>query len=576
MENHRSRVADKCDILTENEKLMEDLEEKRQKYTDLEIKVKFKEHKVPEILYHQKFQNDCQEIQRKVEEYEDISRKIHNDTETITQVIQEMESLGNETMAIKKNMKECNLMIEDHIKEIQPRTRESECPANDLIDDMSKINEIDENIEKWADGCQSLEKEVCMWRNKNDSLDEKMKQMVNNVSLRDQKATDTEEHVSFLNLKLEVDRKMTDHWKKITQWRHSNSLPKQQKEELWNHLQKHQQKMDHHQKSFSSNFLHSEEDFGNACTRKCLNSNIDNENIKHVAEDIESKFKNSEELGKIIQQDRMEISAIKDTLEAMNVELNQKCKKEVRYPGKEYRRQLEDLHPKLDRWSEEYGSFEAEHYQWIKKKSELEEKMKKIEQNVDVREEQIREIDYCVNCLNKMIYAEEKMKEHKKMVAKLIRVCEEKKHTDSRWDDFLEKTEEENRNVTRLDKIREELEELKNQKEKWAKTVSTEDVISFLLLTCTTMYMHTTTQYVNSSYRQQTNRLNTERFRASFVETVSSYLSEINNFNTSNYGKSSRYQVWRFISRYNVEIYQEKDRIERWSLNIEKRYQELK
>ena len=81
MEKHRSSVASQCDIMTEKEELMEKLEAKRQKYMDLETKLKLREHQFPEILYHQKFQNDCQEIQRKVEEYEDISRK-ESSTET--------------------------------------------------------------------------------------------------------------------------------------------------------------------------------------------------------------------------------------------------------------------------------------------------------------------------------------------------------------------------------------------------------------------------------------------------------------------------------------------------------------
>ena len=536
IDNHWKRVSKQDDIMAQIEELVKKQEEKRQKCQDLDTQLKFRKYHIPEIHDDQKFENEVQEIQCKVEEFEEMKRKANDDSQATKKLIEEMESLSNETMAINKDMKECNMMIESDAKEIQPMTRELECPpnANDIVDYMYKINGIGENIEKWAEGCQSLEEAVCMWRNKNDSLEEKMKQMVSNVSLRNQKATDIEEHVSFLNLKLEVDRKMTDHWEKITQRRYSNSLRKQQKEELWNCLQKHGQKMDHYQTRFPSKFQCSKKDFKNADTRQCSNPNLDNENIKHVIEDIETKFNSIEQLGEKIQNTRNEISYFESTLEMMDLGLKQKCEEEVKYPEnkyirKEYRKQLEDLSPKLDKWSEKFQLFEEEHDQWTKKKSELEEKMKSAEQYIDEREEQIRKINCCIICLNRMIDAEEKMKEHMKMVAELIPMCEEKKDAESRWYDFKEKKIEEDRNVIKLDKIKGELKKIRDQKEKQAKK----------------------------------------------LKTVSSYLSEITYFNKS---KDTEFPSFQFelIPPSNVEVYQEKDRLERWSSGIEKKYQELK
>ena len=96
--------------------------------------------------------------------------------------------------------------------------------------------------------------------------------------------------------------------------------------------------------------------------------------------------------------------------------------------------------------------------------------MKKIEQSMAVLEEQNVNIDASITCLNRMIDAEEIMKDLRKLMDELTDLEEQKKDVDSRWAKIVEKIESEKED-NRLGDIKEDLRIIQNRQKKeyeWA------------------------------------------------------------------------------------------------------------
>ena len=343
--------------------------------------------------------------------------------------------------------------------------------ANDMFELVDNTEDLHEDIEKWAEGFQSLKKTAYSWKRQNSCFEDTIRKLEDNMSLQDQKAADIEEKIMFLNLMIRVEEMMSNHKDKLTRCRSFNILRKQQE----GSMQDHKEIINDCQQIFVQRYNCTKEEYQKVKVRKQPNINFENKNINCYVEDIEYKLRCVEELGGRVQEDIAEISDALHRLEVWNSEIRQKCKEEISNPeneylSKEHMGELNDLCAKLDRWSEEYGSFEAEHYQWIKEKLELEEKMKKIEQNMDVREEQNVNIDASITCLNRMIDAEEKMKEVRKLMDELIHLEEQKKDVDSRRAKIVEKIESEKED-NRLGDIKEDLRIIQNRQKKeyeWA------------------------------------------------------------------------------------------------------------
>ena len=180
-------------------------------------------------------------------------------------------------------------------------------------------------------------------------------------------------------------------------------------------------------------------------------------------EDIKRKVNNIEELGKRIEKDRGEISESEQRLEAWDLEIEQKCQEiscpEISSFKKEHTIKLNDLCAKLDRWNTDYRCFVAEHDQWLKRKNQLDKKVKTVKYEMEKQDEQTANVDKGIICLYKMIDTEEKMIQLKKLMANLIDLEKQKKDMDL---EYLQKKEECKRNVKILQKIMENLRELKN------------------------------------------------------------------------------------------------------------------
>ena len=126
--------------------------------------------------------------------------------------------------------------------------------------------------------------------------------------------------------------------------------------------------MDDRQQIFVIRYNCTKEEYQKAKVRKHPNINFGNKNINCYVEDIEYKLRCVDELGGRVQEDITEINDALHRLEVWNLEIQEKCKEEISYPeneylSKEHMGELNDLCAKLDRWSEEYRSFEAEHSQ---------------------------------------------------------------------------------------------------------------------------------------------------------------------------------------------------------------------
>ena len=407
IDEHKKSVAEHKEIMNEHARLSDENKGKRQSF--LQWTIQMRKYQIPQVDDHQKLKNDRQEIQRKVEEYEDISRKIHDDSEKAKHMIQDMMSLNKEITDPKLNKQQHKLEVESRFEEIQRMRNElnDSMSANDMFELVDNTEDLLEDIEKWAEGFQCLKKTVYSWKRQNSCFEDTVKKLEDNMSLRDQKAPDIEEHIIFLNLMIRVEEKMADHKDKVTRCRSFNILLKQQEISM----QDHKEIINNCQQIFVKRYNCTKEEYQKVKVRKQPNINFENKNINCCVADIEYKFRCVEELGSRVPDDIAEISDALHRLEVWNSEIQEKCKEEISYPeneylSKEHMGELDDLCTKLDEWSEEYGSFEAEHSQWIKNKSELEEKMKKTEQNMDVLEEQNVNIDASITCLNRMIDAE--------------------------------------------------------------------------------------------------------------------------------------------------------------------------
>ena len=239
---------------------------------------------------------------------------------------------------------------------------------------------------------------------------------------------------------------------------------------MWDHIKK----MDDRQRILVQRYNYTKEEYQKTEGRRQKNTKFENENISCCIKDIEYKFTSIEELGGRIQDDIAEIHNTKDGLVTWNKQIEQKCKKEIRnseneYLSKENMSKLNDLCAQLERWNKEYGHFEEEHFQWIKKKSELEEKGRKTEQNMDVREKKKVNIEESIICLNRMIDVEEKMKELRKLMDELIDLETEKKDIYFIQAKIIEKIEEYKRNNKKLDDVQKDLQRIRNLQERKCK-----------------------------------------------------------------------------------------------------------
>ena len=260
--------------------------------------------------------------------------------------------------------------------------------ANNMVELLDNIEDLHDEIGKWAERFQSFNENVSRWREKNSSFENSMGDLGANLSLRNKRALDIEEHIDFLKLMLGFEDKMNDYKVKVATWRLKSNVQTQLQEELSNSFQGHKNKMDGHHANFLSSLKHTKEELKKVEGRK--RSNTDNQNIERFLKHIEHKL---EESGNRIEVDRAEISQLESDLEALKSKINVKCKEEINYPPNkmlkiEHNSKVKELCTKLDRWNEEYESFQIEHDQWIKMKNQLEHRMKSTEQNIDAEKNQ--------------------------------------------------------------------------------------------------------------------------------------------------------------------------------------------
>ena len=553
IDEHKKRAAEYKEMMSEHTRLAIQNKGKRQRF--LQLDTQMRKYQISPIDDYQKLKNDRQEIQSKVKEYENISKQINNNNKTIKHLMQEMKSLKKEITDSKLNEQQRKLEIGSRFEEIQRVRSDLNDSTNpiDVLELLDNIEDLHEDIKSWAGRFESLNQAGCKWKEKNSCFENNMRELEDSMKLRDRKVSDINEHIAFLSLMLEIKRKMVDHKAKITE----SSLRKQQKEELSTRLRTHVQKMDDQQTRFMSAFKRTKEQLDKA---KDGNINYENLNIKPCIEDIERKVNNIDEFGKRIEKDRNEISERKRRLEAWDSEIEQKCKEtscpEITNYKKEDMIELNDLCAKLDRWNREYELYEAEHDQWLRKKKQLEEKVKTVDRQAAELGEQATSINGSIACLNRMIDIGEKMVEFRKMIAKLIDIDKQKKDADSRWAEYQQKMGAAKTNADILDFIISKLREIKKPND------------------------NPQNQQQRSTSRPQENASGrTEIIQgpalwSSFLEVINFNLSLI----ITNTCKRMEILAFKFelMGPSNLAFYQEKEEIEQWASQIEKKYEELK
>ena len=553
--------------MTQIEELMKSWREEREKCQNLDTQLRFKEFQIPEIHDHQKFKNDRQEIHRKVEKFEEIKRKANEDGMKIRQLIDKIESLNKEVTKIKITMEQCNTMIsndsteiklieqcnmiESQKTEVQQVTKAFEYHgnANDLVDHINKITGIGESIIKWFEGFQSLEEAVCSWRKINCNLEEMMVEMEENTKCRDKEASDSEEHISFLQLLLELEMKMNDYKEKVTKIKDFTKVRKKQKEELSDRCQKHENRRYAHHIRFGQTFRHTEEELKKSEGQKWTHSSIDNEKIKHWIEDIQQSVKKFKEMRSRIQEDGGKIRDVEHTLEEWNSRIEKKCREEIYcLENKQFRMEdtskIKSLCSKLDSWNEEYEQFEAEHARWTRNKCDLEDQMKSAEQNMDDQETNIDSLVY----LNRMIDVEKKVNEHRNTMEKLFKLEEQKKDAEIR---LADKMEEEKRNVVTLDNIKKELKTIKNHQE--------------------TKYRKASTFYPRGSVQ------NMKSFWKSVGDCINCDLVDCEQLNRNAQKRKTVHDIHSALhNALKLNIYCDKNKFEQWNSYIKDKYEQIK
>ena len=556
IEEHKKKVDEQDEMMSEHARLNTLNKGKRRSFLQLDTQTRI--YQVP-LVDDQKLKSDREEIQRKVEEYEDISKKVHSDSQTVKHLIQELESLKKEITDSKLHKQQRKLKIESRFEEIQRIRNEfiNSTSANDMLELQDNIEDLHENIEKWAERFQNREETVSSWMQKNNHFEDSIEKLEDNVSLRDQKASDIEEHISFLNLMLEVQRKMADHKENMTRCKNSQNIRKQQKEELLTPIQK----IDYQQTTLMTTIKGLKEKLEKT---KGGNINFYNANIKPCLEDIKRKVNNIEELGKRIEKDRGEISESEQRLEAWDLEIEQKCQEiscpEISSFKKEHTIELNDLCAKLDRWNTDYRCFVAEHDQWLKKKNQLDKKVKTVKYEMEKQDEQAANIDKGIICLHRMIDTEEKIKQIRKLRANLIDLEKQKKDIDL---EYLQKKEECKRNVKILQKIRENLRKL--EKNNPYHNPEDEELDEEL-----------DEEQDEEQDEDASNRLNMiygETLCSLFSEVINSVLSIIDDFIARTCMNTN---VAELMEPSNFELHQEKERIEQSASQIEEKYEEMK
>ena len=540
-----------------------------------------RKYQIPQVHDDQKLKNMRQVIQRKVEEYEDISKKIHNDSETIKQLILKMKSLNKEINDSNVYKQERELEVESRFEEIQRMKNElnDSTSTNEIFELLDDIEDLHEDIEKWTERFQNLEKTVRSWMQKNSDFEDTVTKIEDDMSLRDQKASDIEDHITFLNLMFETKKKMADHKEKIARCRNSNNLRNQQKEKLLIHLWTHLQK----RTMIISAFNQTKEEFEHT---KGRNIDFDNMNIKYWTEHIELNVSNIEELRRRTEKDRNEISESERRLKAWHAEIEEICKPiscpEMKNFKKEHMIELNYLSTKLDEWNTEYERFEAEHDQWLKKKNQLEEKVRTVQHETDQLDKQTTRIaDYMV-CLNMTIDTDEKMMKLRKMMAELIDLEKQKKDTDNMWEDYEKKIGEDKRNAHRLDLIKKYLLHIESPEEDKTKT----DVLDFILQELwriENLYDNLQIQQEWKTPRPQKNTSNRQQMihgQALWSELlilISSDAFRIGDFlNKSNQAMKALEFRFELMGPSNSAISDEKERIELLAAQIEEKYEEVK
>ena len=556
------RKAEHGEMMSEHARLYEESKGKRQRF--LRPDTQPRKFQIPQVDDHMALKNDRHEIQHKVKEYEAISRKIDDNRETIKRLFQKMESLTKELTDSRVNTQKHAFKIQIQYEEIQRTWNKFNASenVNNILELLDNIEDLHENIEKWAERFQRLKNTFITWKQKNGSLEDAAKKLIENASLRDHKASDIEKHARFVNLMLEVERKITEHKENISMCNISNNLRKQQKEELSTRLWAHMQKIGDQQTRSMTAFKRAKKDLDKS---KGRNINFDNSNIKRCIEDLDRKVKHIEELRGRIEKIRNEISESEQILEAWDLEIEPKCDEislpEITNFNKEHMTELNDLSTKLDRWKAEYKCYEAEHDKWLKKKNQLEEKMKTVEGEVAKQDEQTTSVDESISCLNRKIDIGENMVELRKMIAKLIDLDKQKKDIDNTWEGYEEITEKDKRNAEELDDIR--------------RCLSITKKILFF-------YPEAWNEIENSSDKEvmdiKNSLDNLDLILWSPVgELINSDLSRIEDFITKT-DKLMKTLDFNFelMGPSNLTIYNEKKRIEQWAAQIEEKYEETK
>ena len=415
-----------------------------------------------------------------------------------------------------------------------------------------------DEIEKWAERFQSLNKTACRWKERNSSFENSMVELEANISFRAQKTSDKEAHIDFLKLKLEFEDQMNDHKVKVASWRRKNDVQKQLQEEFSKRFQVHRKKMENRQTTFLSRFKHTKEELKKAEDRRKSHFNTGNQNIECLFKNIEHKHNNVEESGNRIEADRAEIILLESELAALKSEINLKCKEEISYSPNEmfimeHTSKIGGLCTKLDQWNEEYERLEIEHDKWMEMKKQLEVRMKSTEQNIDVLEKQLSKLNDSIICLNRMIDTDEKIKDLREMTIEYKDLQVQKRDADRMCDAYTEKMVEYNKNNDRLSCIREKLQNMTEpaKRRNWP---------SILF------------QYPNGRI------VSSDSSWRSFKRVVDSDLLRIDNFGREKIETTKKLSDYQFelIGESKLRLCDANKRIESCITEIEKKYEEVK
>ena len=178
LDHHKKRTADYCEMMTEHSRLLTREQDMMKHFQLLDARPSKEIYKVQHLT---------EDMQRKDEQKEHVSRKIDNGRETVEQLSKEMKSLNKEITEVNKGQHK--IEIESQFEEIQQLTYKfnDSVHENESFEILAKITSLHKDIMKWIETFESLKDSVYRWREKTLNFEDSIRELEETIQFRDQK-----------------------------------------------------------------------------------------------------------------------------------------------------------------------------------------------------------------------------------------------------------------------------------------------------------------------------------------------------------------------------------------------------